>query len=156
MASTALIKALGLNRSINALEAPPGTLYEASNVIIRRDDVIESRRGYDLFGTPFGSSADRCKQMAEYKNRIIRHYSDKLQFEDELNNEGEMNFKTFSGSFLEALSGYRFKSIESNGNFYFTSSEGIKKISAKTADELSTNTGYITRSEEHTSELQSH
>lgn len=145
MASTSLIKALGLNRSINALEAPEGSLYEASNVIIRRDDVIESRRGYDLFGTSFGVSTDRCKQMAEYKNRIIRHYSDKLQFEDELNNDGEMNFLSFSGSYLEALSGYRFRSIEGNGNFFFTSSEGIKKISAKTADDFSTSVGFITQ-----------
>lgn len=145
MASTSLIKALGLNRSINALEAPEGTLFEASNVIIRRDDVVESRRGYDLFGVPFGTSVDRCKQMAEYKNRIIRHYSDKLQFEDELNNDGEMNFLTFSGSYLDALSGYRFRSIEGNGNFYFTSSEGIKKISAKTVDDFSTSPGFITQ-----------
>lgn len=145
MASTSLIKALGLNVSINALEAPQGTLYEASNVIIRRDDVIESRRGYDLFGVSFGTSTERCKQLAEYKTRIIRHYSDKLQFEDELNNAGEMNFKTFSGSYLDALSGYRFKFIESNGNFYFTSSEGIKKISARTAADLSTDVGFITQ-----------
>jgi len=145
MASSSLIKALGLNISINALEAPEGTLYEASNVIIKRDDVIESRRGYDLFGVPFGTSIDRCKQMADYKSRIIRHYSDKLQFEDELNNDGEMNFKTFYGSYLNAIDGYRFKSIEANGNFYFTTSEGIKKISAKTADDFSTNAGYITQ-----------
>jgi hypothetical protein len=145
MASSSLIKALGLNISINALEAPEGTLYEASNVIIKRDDVIESRRGYDLFGVPFGTSIDRCKQMADYKSRIIRHYSDKLQFEDELNNDGEMNFKTFYGSYLNTIDGYRFKSIEANGNFYFTTSEGIKKISAKTADDFSTNAGYITQ-----------
>ncbi|NDD83947.1 hypothetical protein EBZ38_06680 [bacterium] len=145
MPSTSVTKALGLNRSTNALEVPNGSMVEASNIIIRRDDVIESRRGYDLFGTAFGTSTDRCKQMAEYKNKIIRHYSDKLQFEYQLNNAGEMQFKTFSGSYLEAISGYRFRSIEGNGNFFFTSSEGIKKISAKAASDFSTSPNYITQ-----------
>jgi hypothetical protein len=145
MPSTSVTKALGLNRSTNALEVPNGSMVEASNIIIRRDDVIESRRGYDLFGTSFGTSTDTCKQMAEYKNKIIRHYADKLQFEYQLNNAGEMEFKTFSGSYLEAVSGYRFKSIEGNGNFFFTSSEGIKKISARTASDFSTAVGYITQ-----------
>lgn len=144
MASTSLIKALGLDISTNALEAPSGSLLEASNVIIRRDDVVESRRGYDLYGTPFGTSTDRCKQMAEYKNKIIRHYSNKLQFEYETNNSGKMEFLDFNGDYSEAVPGRRFRSIESTGNFYFTSSNGIKKISAKTASEFSTSSDYIT------------
>lgn len=145
MASTSLIKALGLDKSTNALEAAPGTLYEASNVIIRRDDVIESRRGYDIYGVPFGSASDRCKQMAEYKNKLLRHYSNKLQFEYELNNAGEMEFLTFDGDYTEAVPGRRFRSIESAGNFFFTTSEGIKKISAKTASDFSTSSNYISQ-----------
>lgn len=60
-----------------------------------------------------------------------------------LNNAGEEQFSPFSGAFAEAQEGLRTKSVESNGNFYFTSSTGIQKISAATASQFSTAPGYI-------------
>jgi hypothetical protein len=143
MPSLPLLKALGLNFSPNQLETEPGSLVEASNIIIRRDNVIESRRGYALYGTAMGTSSDRCKQLMAYKNKLIRHYSNRLQFENGLNNSGVTAFFDFdeivSGSpvvatISEAKVGRRMRSIEANSNFYFTSSEGIRKISAKSSD----------------------
>jgi len=142
MPSLPLLKALGLNFSPNQLEVAPGSLVEASNVIIRRDNVIESRRGYALYGTAMGSSSDRCKQLLTYKNKLLRHFSNRLQYEDGLNNAGVTSFFDFneivSGSPVqatieEAQAGLRIKSIEANSNLYLTTSEGIKKISAKSA-----------------------
>lgn len=146
MPSLPLLKALGLNFSPNQLEVEPGSLVEASNVIIRRDNVIESRRGYALYGTAMGSSSDRCKQLITYKNKLIRHFSNRLQYEDGLNNAGVTSFFDFNevvagipqtASISEAEAGLRIKSIEANSNLYFTSSEGIRKISAKSSDAFS-------------------
>lgn len=143
MPSLPLLKALGLNFSPNQLEVAPGSLVEASNVIIRRDNVIESRRGYALYGTAMGSSSDRCKQLLTYKNKLIRHFSNRLQYEDGLNNAGVTAFFDFDeivngspvqATIEEAQAGLRIKSIEANSNLYLTTSEGIKKISAKSAD----------------------
>ncbi len=145
MASTGTLKALGLNLSPNQLEVPEGSLVEASNVIIRRDNVIEPRRGFKLYGESFGSIVDRLKQLFTYRQRILRHYNDVLQFQNGVNNDGTVNFDNFAGSYTETEPGLRIKSIESNGNFYFTTSEGIKKISAKTGDGLSTAAGFITQ-----------
>lgn len=143
MPSLPLLRAIGLNFSPNQLEAQPGSLVEASNIIIRRDNVIESRRGYSLYGTPMGVSSDRCKQLLVYKNKLIRHYANKLQFEDGLSNSGEAQFfdfneiqngSAFPATISEAQTDLKIKAIEANSNFYLTTSEGIKKISAKTAD----------------------
>lgn len=143
MPSLPLLKALGLNFSPNQLEVQPGSLVEASNIIIRRDNVIESRRGYALYGTSMGSTSDRCKQLMTYKNKLIRHFANRLQYEDGLNNAGITSFFDFNevvngssvqASISEAQDGLRIKSIEANSNLYFTSSEGIRKISAKSAD----------------------
>jgi len=143
MPSLPLLKALGLNFSPNQLEVAPGSLVEASNVIIRRDNVIESRRGYALYGTAMGSSSDRCKQLLTYKNKLLRHFSNRLQYEDGLNNAGVTSFFSFKeavgsldASIIESQSGLRIKSIEANSNLYLTTSEGVKKISAKSADTL--------------------
>lgn len=127
------LKALGLNRQPNQLEVPPGSLTVAKNVNITRQDVIEPRRGFQLYGDSFGSISDVTKQLFSYKLRILRHYSNVLQFDD-----GSGNFSDFSGSFSEAQTGLRTKSAEMNGNLYLTSSDGIKKISALTAADLTT------------------
>ncbi len=145
MPSTIILKAVGLNISPNEMSRPEGSLNEADNVIIRRDGVIEPRRGFKLYGESFGTLTDRVKQLFSYRQRILRHYSNILQFENGVNNDGSINFDDFSGNFTEAQSGLRIKSIESNGNLYFTTNEGIKKISAADGSDLSTASGYITQ-----------
>lgn len=145
MPSSPILKAVGLNISPNPLELPPGSLTEASNVIIRRDDIVESRRGFKVYDNGIGSSTDRAKQLATYKNRILVHYSNKLAFDSGTTDDnGLASFNDFGGTYSETQTGLRIKSIESNGNFYFTTSEGIHKISASSAADLTTSSGYIT------------
>ena len=145
MASLPVVKAVGLNSSPNQLDTQDGSLISAQNVVIRRDNVIESRRGMKLYGTEFGTSEDVAKQLMEYRNRIIRHYGSTLQFDTEVENtDGESVFSTFSGTFEEVEDGLRIKSIPANNNLYFTTSEGIKKLSAASGDGLSTDADFIT------------
>lgn len=47
-------------------------------------------------------------------------------------------FTDFTGTFSELVTGLRIKAVEANGNFYFTTSAGIKKISAKVAADITT------------------
>jgi hypothetical protein len=130
MASTVTLSAIGLVTQPNSLQEIEGALDVASNVIIKRDNVIESRRGFKLYGTALGNPSDRAKQLLSYKNSLIRHYGDKLDF------EYNGTFTQFAGSYLEPIAGIRVKSVEANSNFYFTTADGVKKLSAKTQDEL--------------------
>src|ERR1039458_3608970 len=146
MATSVTLKAAGLNISPNQLDLTPGSLTLAQNVIIKRDNVIESRRGFQLYGTSFGTSTDTAKQLMTYKEKIIRHYSDQLQFETTTkNNAGDIVFNTFDGSYLEPYPGRRMRSIEANGNFYFTTDHGIKKISSVNGLDFSIVPNYITQ-----------
>lgn len=138
MPSIFTLKALGLNSMPNQLEVPEGSLTVAKNVTIQRDGVLESRRGFKIYGDSFGFSFDRAKQLISYKQRILRHFSSTLQYDN-----GSGTFSNFIGSVNEAQSGLRIKSIEANGNLYFTTSQGIKKISAKTADDFSSTANTI-------------
>ena len=133
MASTVVLKAAGLHTSPNQLSLPEGALTEASNVLIRRDGIIEQRRGFKLYGNSTGISTDRVKQLTVYRNRIIRHINDKLEYDS----DGAGFFDSFTGSYSQASDLLRMKFIESNGNLYFTSTNGIQKIAAKTASTLS-------------------
>ena len=102
------LKALGLKLSPNQLELPPGSMSEASNVIIRRDNVVQSRRGYKLYGSAFGLSSDVVKQILSYNDVIIRHYGTTLQFQtSSTDDDGVTQFSSFSGSYSEPETGIR-------------------------------------------------
>jgi hypothetical protein len=151
MSATVLLKALGLNTQPNQLDpasVPPGSLTIADNVIIKRDNVIESRRGYHLYGDAVGSSSDRADQLAVYRNRILRHWGSTLEFDTGSVNTitGTETFDAFAGTYNNVTTGYRPRFIESKGNMYFNTSEGVQKISAKNASQFSTADSYITQS----------
>lgn len=118
------LRATGINTFVNYFNTPPGTLMEALNVNIDRDQIIEPRRGFKQYGNTFGGINDRIKQIISYKNTVLRHVLTKLQYDS-----GEGIFLDISGTVNEVASGLRIKSIEQNGNLYFTTSQGIKKIS---------------------------
>lgn len=138
MQSTANLQASGLNVSDNSLSVGSNYLTQADNIIIKRNNVIESRRGFPLYGNSFGTSTDRASQLISYKNRIIRHYNDILQFDN-----GSGFFTSFAGSYPDVIAGLRMRSIEANGNLYFTTANGIQKISARTAADFSSVANYI-------------
>lgn len=141
MPQSVQLKARGIYTFPNDLsEVPPGSLTEALNVVIDRNSVVEPRRGFAQFGNTFGVDSDRAKQLIVYKDRILLHYDDTLAFDS----TGAGVYLNFAGTFTETQSGLRIKSIESNGNLYFTSSEGTKKISALTSSDFTTAADYIT------------
>jgi hypothetical protein len=129
-----LKKARGLHTFNNEINEVEGALDVADNVVIDANDTIESRRGFGEFGAAFGSSSDRLSQLLVYKDRILRHYNSTLQ----VDTTGSANFVSYAGTFNEIEDGLRIKGQEANGNFFFTSNEGIKKISALNQSELST------------------
>ena len=145
MAQRTILKARGLFTDPNQLSGlPDGAMVKAENIVIDRTDVVESRRGYAQYGNTFGLPDERAKQLLVYKNRILIHHDDQLLFNSNPhNNTVDGNFQAFSGSYLETETGLRIKAFESNKNLYFTTSDGIKKISAKTANDFTTAPGFI-------------
>ena len=129
------LKLSGLATYPNYLsEVPPGALLECSNFNLDRNSVATKRRGFFLYGTALSNTAARVKQLFPYKTRVFRHYDTTIEYDD-----GNGNFSAFSGSFSEVSTNTRIKTQEVNGNLYFTSSQGIRKISASSASEFNAN-----------------
>ncbi len=125
------LKAKGLFTYSNPLSdaVPIGSFATVSNIVVDRNEIIEPRRGFTQYGNPFGVGSDRVKQLINYKDRILRHVLTSVQYD--LNE----SFISFSGPSITET-GLRIKSLEANGNLYFASSGGIKKISARTASDF--------------------
>lgn len=140
MSTSVTLRAKGLHTFKNQLsEIPEGAFEEALNVVIDRDGVVEPRRGFKQYTeTPF---LNQPKQLVSYKNRLLLHHGTTLSFE---NDTLDGTFSNFSGSFTEAVTGRRINSIEFNGNLFFTTNSGIKKISASTSADFTTASGFIT------------
>lgn len=139
MAQNSLLKIQGLYSFPNHLSAnPTGALLKAKNIVVDRESVAESRRGHKLYGNAMGlSNSLTAHQLLTYKGRILRHFGNgtgtTLQFDD-----GTGTFSAFSGNVSEVELGRRIRSVEQNGNLYFTTDEGIKKISVDSAAGLDT------------------
>ncbi len=124
-----IIKTTGLETFGSEISRPEGSLKKGLNVNIDEDAVITPRRGFNDYGLPTSgieSSILLTSQIMEYKNAIIRQYTDKLEYEDT-----SKVFQSITGTFAQLREGYRTKWQEASSNLYFTTSEGIKKISVK-------------------------
>jgi hypothetical protein len=141
--SQTTLSALGLNINPNFLDLPNGSLVVANDVIIKRKNVIESRRGLSNWSETIGISTDTVSQLFEYKNAIIANCNDLLYF-DTLTKDvtGREIFDVFSGTYSPP-GAYRMRFMEANKNLYFTTNQGIKKISAVNASQFSTASNYI-------------
>lgn len=130
-------RAKGLYTHSNPLAdsaVPAGSFANVSNVVVDRNEIIEPRRGFKQYENSFGDGTDRAKQLLTYKDSVLRHVLSELQFD--LNGA----FSTFNSleDIQEIQSGLRIKGIEANGNLYFTTLTGIKKISARSSADFPT------------------
>jgi hypothetical protein len=140
MAQSVVLRARGIHSFKNQLsELPEGALEEALNVVIDRDGVVEPRRGFKQYTE--NTFLDQPKQILNYKDRLLVHKGTSIAYE---NDTLDGTFTDFAGSYTEASAGRRIRGIESNGNFYFTTSSGIKKISALTSADFTSASGFIT------------
>ena len=131
----------GLVTSPNELAKPDGAAEVLDNCVIDFDNIVQSRRGFQEFGSKTDDDTV-IKQLIPYKGRIIRHFSDKLSFDS----DGNGTFLNFSGSYSELISRLRIKYFELNSNLYITTSAGVKKISATSANDFTEDAGFITDS----------
>lgn len=128
-----ILKCKGLRTFDNEMSNIDGYLTKADNIVIDTPDVAEPRRGVGYYGDALPSSTDRLKQVLVYKDLILRHFGTTLQFDD-----SNGAFTAFAEAITEPSGTARIKGKESNGNFYFTSNSGIRKISAKTSADIAT------------------
>lgn len=128
MSKTMTLTPKGLYTYYNALaDISPGALLKANNIVIQQEGIAQPRRGIKYWSSTFGVDADRSKQLFEYKSRILTHYSNKIAFDT----TGSGAFFNFTGNYSSPLANTRIKSLESKGNFYFTSDSGVKKYQQK-------------------------
>lgn len=127
MAQSLPIKIKGLKTNSNQLsDVEPGALSIAKNIVIDKDDVAESRRGLGYLSDAPASSSTRADRLTSYQNKIIARRS----------NDNTLSYWTsgvgwtdYSGTYSNPDNDFaRMRFLQSAGNLYFTTSEGLKVL----------------------------
>ncbi len=128
-----VLKVSGLYTAPNQFSAiPEGALSKANNIVIDRESVATSRRGFKRYNAndKFNlSTSNKINQMYQYRDRLIVHQGSTLEYDS----TGTGTFTAYSGTY-NPPSGYRIRFTESNKNLYFTSDSGIQKITGLTTN----------------------
>lgn len=111
-------------------EVPEGALAEAENIVIDQDSIAAPRRGFgylthgDGVQSTFSNSSYRANAYFFFQNQILCHYAtDLFAYHD--SSTGWVNY---SGTYLPPTSTIPVRSTQSNQNFYYTTSLGVKKL----------------------------
>lgn len=120
------LDAKGLWTYANPLsQVPPGGMSIAQNTVIDKPGVVETRRGFEFYGDELPSFAVKA---FVYMSRLL-YYCDAGELV--YDSDGAGTWVTYSGSFSPPAGNF-INSTQSNGNFYFTTNNGVYKLDALT------------------------
>jgi hypothetical protein len=126
MGQTLNLKLKGLYTLANHMsEVPEGALAEADNIVIDRDSIAESRRGFKEYGDALVGAPTAIRRIIPYQDALIGHYGSVLR-----RDEGAGVWNTYTGTFAEPDTGYRVRDAQSNKNLYITTAAGVKQLDA--------------------------
>lgn len=114
-----IVKCLGWVSQYSPLGVQPGALRKGNNISIRRENVIEDRRGHKLYAT----LSDAPKKHLAYQNKVITHHGTTLSYDN-----GSGAYADYSGSY-SAPTSEKMRGLEAFSNLYTTTSLGVKVFS---------------------------
>lgn len=118
-----VLKLKGLATQYNQLNVASGALVKADNCIMKREDILEDRRGYFLNNT-FTSN---IKSLLNFKSKVLVHQGSSLSY-------GTSSFSDYAGTYAQPTNS-RVRGVEAQSNFYFTSNIGIQVLSDVTGSQ---------------------
>lgn len=106
-------------------QVPPGAMSIAQNVVVDRPGVVETRRGFDFYGTVLPS--DAIKGFVFDQRLLWLCSGGELVYDS----DGDGTWVTYSGSFSPPTDNFM-NATQANGNFYFTTNNGVYKLDSLT------------------------
>ena len=116
-------------------EVPEGALSAAENIVIDREGIAGSRRGYDLYNN-IQTFAGGFKQLFHYRDRIFAHTNDGTTSGELFYDDAAGNWVSLGSMLppdpLSEQAGFKIRGAEANRNVYITTNVGIQKLDTPT------------------------
>lgn len=119
----------GLFLQQNSFSVPDGAMEVAQNIIVSKDQIITKRRGNYTY---FDPSAGTLNRLFQYQNKLLAAYETKfVHYADTGVSPNETGTETQNTGQTVAITTPRVsRSLQSNNNFYFTTDNGVLKLTA--------------------------
>lgn len=112
----------------NLSELPDGAFARADNAVIRRQGIVETRRGYAPLSATFGSSNTRLNTLSSFISTLVGHTSANTV----VRYDGSA-WAAYSGTYTPPT-GHRMRFVQSAKSLYFTTTEGVKRVDEVTGN----------------------
>lgn len=117
----------GLYLQPNTFQVPDGALEQGENVVVKNDRTLTSRRGYYEYFDPITGTLNNLftyqdHLLAVYDSKI-RYYTDTGSSPNIVGSEGTISGESFTVTGTS-------RALQANSNFYFTTDEGMLKLTA--------------------------
>lgn len=119
----------------NFSKIPKGALVEAINVVLDRDGIISSRRGFKAYSTSLGATVTHATTFTSFQDGIILHKA----VTNKLARDVAGTFTEYTGTYSKPSSdnGSRIRFITANKNLYFATAAGVYKLDSLTGTPVS-------------------
>jgi hypothetical protein len=116
----------------NLSKVPDGSLITASEVVLDKDNIVESRRGQFQYGNVLSVGTGTIDKLISYRSNLICHANGTLY----LDSNGSGDWSAYSGTYTIPTGYPKLRAAESNQNLYFTTENGVYKLAEPTATPL--------------------
>lgn len=119
----------GLYKQGNSFTVPDGALEEATNLTIKNDNILSSRRGFHQY---FEVSSGTLNNLFNYQDTLLAMYNDKLSsYADTGSSPNETGSETaITGETILNSNNRISRSLQANSNLYMTTDNGIIKMTS--------------------------
>lgn len=111
----------------NLSEVPRGGLTVADNVVLRRESLLETRRGFAVYNDDFTTAVD---ELFEYQDTVIA-----VENGDMYRDDGAGGWTLIDGdaNYPDEANGFTTRAVTAKQNFYYTTDEEVRKLDSITA-----------------------
>lgn len=131
----------GLELQSNSFQVREGSLEVGENIVVSQDNIYKKRRGFKSFVNP---SPVEVKSLTEYQDKIVGIAADRVEVYNQVDSGDDIGDYS-STTTLSNDTGVSFsvgdvvsksRTVEQNGNLYFTSDDGVMKLESTTGNVL--------------------
>lgn len=108
-------------------EVPDGAFSRADDVVIRRDGIVETRRGFQTASGTFGSGSNRLSALADIAGTLVGQTT-----ANALARYSGGAWTAYTGTYAEPSSSQRMRFLQMAKSLYFTTTGGVYRLDTAT------------------------
>lgn len=116
----------------NLSAVPGGSLISCDNIVINKNNILETRRGQAQYGNQITVGTGDIDKLFTWRADLLAHSNGTLY----LDSNGSGDWLAYTGTYQKPAAYPFMRSVEANQNFYFTTNKGVFKLDEPTSEPI--------------------